>query len=239
MLILAVEDDERTASFLTRGLREEGHQVDLCETGRDAVEQGKSQPYDVVLLDWMLPDLDGLTVLRRWRQAGVTAPVIMLTARDGVDATVLALDAGADDYVEKPFSFEELLARIRAQSRRAPREGARAQSVEVGEARVDLKSRRVESAGETHELTGREFELLDFLLQNRGEVLGRGRILDRVWEMSHDPTTNSVDVYVRHLRSKLDPPDLPSTDDSVIETVRGRGYRLRPQSELAGGDDGD
>lgn len=232
MLILVVEDDTRVAQFVRRGLREEGHEVDLCENGEDAVAQGTSQPYDVLLLDWMLPDIDGLSVLRKWRGSGVTAPVIMLTARTGVDSTVLALDTGADDYVEKPFSFEELLARIRAQTRRTGGGETEAQSVEVGPSSVDLRARIVENGAETHELTGREFALLDFLLHRRGEVLGRGRILDRVWGMSHDPTTNVVDVYIRHLRSKLDPPDLEGTTESVIETVRGEGYRLRPQSEL-------
>ncbi|MFB6265443.1 MAG: response regulator transcription factor [Bradymonadaceae bacterium] len=231
MLILIVEDDERTASFLSRGLREEGHQVDVCESGRDALERGKTQPYDVILLDWMLPDLDGIAVLRRWREAGVTTPVIVLTAREGVDSTVLALDSGADDYVEKPFSFEELLARIRAQTRRAPHEGAEARSVDAGGASIDLKSRSVERGDETFALTDREFDLLDHFLQNRGEVISRSRILDRVWDVSHDTTTNSVDVYVRHLRSKLDPPDA-GTETSVIETVRGRGYRLRKQAEM-------
>ncbi len=236
MLILVVEDDTRVAQFIGRGLREEGHQVDVCETGEQAVEQGTSQPYDLLLLDWMLPDLDGLSVLRKWRNSGVTEPVIMLTARTGVESTVLALDSGADDYIEKPFSFEELLARIRAQTRRAGGADATAQSVRVGRAHVDLRKRIVENGAETHELTSREFALLDYLLQNRGEVLGRGRILDRVWGMSHDPTTNVVDVYIRHLRSKLDPPNLEDTADSVIETVRGEGYRLRLQDELEGDD---
>ena len=237
MLILGVEDDTRVGQFVRRGLREEGHEVDLCEKGGDAVEQGTTQTYDVLLLDWTLPDIDGLSVLRRWRESGVTAPVIMLTARKGVDSTVLALDTGADDYIEKPFSFEELLARIRAQTRRTGGADAEAQAVDVGPASVDLRARIVENGAETHELTGREFALLDFFLHHRGEVVGRGRILDRVWGMSHDPTTNVVDVYVRHLRSKLDPPDLEGTDGSIIETVRGEGYRLRPQSELEGEDE--
>lgn len=234
MLVLVVEDDPRVGQFLYRGLREEGHQVDLCETAEAAQDQGLAQPYDVILLDWMLPDADGLTVLRRWREAGMSSPVIMLTARTGVDATVLALDSGADDYIEKPFSFEELLARLRAQTRRTQGSGSSPHTVQVGEASVDLRSRSVSRGGEEFELTGREFALLDHFLKHRGELLGRGRILDRVWGLSHDPTTNVVDVYVRYLRNKLDADDLPDNDTSVIETVRGRGYRLRAQQEVAG-----
>lgn len=233
---MVVEDDMRVAQFVRRGLREEGHEADICEEGEQAVRQGTRQPYDVYLLDWMLPDIDGLTVLRRWREAGVTAPVIMLTARTGVDSTVLALDSGADDYVEKPFSFEELLARIRAQTRRKGGAEAEAQSIEVGSAVVNLRARVIENGPEPEELTSREFELLDYLLEHRGEVLSRGRILDRVWEMAHDPTTNVVDVYVQHLRDKLDSPEDEAPEESVIETVRGEGYRLRPQSELRDGD---
>lgn len=226
MLVLIVEDDDRVAQFLHRGLREEGHTVDRCATGEDALRQGASQPYDIVLLDWALPDMDGISVLRRWREAGVTAPVIMLTARSGVDATVLALDAGADDYIEKPFSFEELLARMRAHARRSENNGESA-SVMVGRAAVDLRRRVVLRDGVEHELTSREFDLLDLFLKNRGEVLSRSAILDRVWGMSHDPSTNVVDVYVRYLRSKLDSEGF----ESVIETVRGRGYRLKKGDE--------
>jgi DNA-binding response OmpR family regulator len=227
MLVLIVEDDDRVAQFLHRGLREEGHTVDRCATGSEALRQGPSQPYDVVLLDWALPDMDGVSVLRRWREAGVTAPVIMLTARSGVDATVLALDAGADDYIEKPFSFEELLARMRAHARRREINGE-GTTVTIGDATVDIRKRLVIRDGTEHELTTREFDLLDLFLKNRGDVLSRSTILDRVWGLSHDPTTNVVDVYVRYLRTKLDGENAQS---SVIETVRGRGYRLKREDE--------
>ncbi len=225
MLVLIVEDDDRVAQFLHRGLHEEGHTVDRCATGAEALSQGPGQPYDVVLLDWALPDMDGVSVLRRWRAAGMTAPVIMLTARSGVDATVLALDAGADDYIQKPFSFEELLARMRAHARRGEMSGE-ATSVIIGPSTVDLRRRVVSRDGVERELTAREFDLLDLFLKHRGEVLGRSTILDRVWGMSHDPSTNVVDVYVRYLRTKLD-----GEGPSVIETVRGRGYRLRRADE--------
>ena len=227
MLVLIVEDDDRVAQFLHRGLHEEGHTVDRCATGEEALRQGTRQPYDVILLDWGLPDMDGVSVLRSWRDAGVTASVIMLTARSGVDATVLALDAGADDYIEKPFSFDELLARMRAHARRNEFTGET--GLQVGPSRIDLRQRRVVREDAEYELTSREFELLDLFLKNRGEVLSRSAILDRVWGMSHDPTTNVVDVYVRHLRTKL---DADEADSSVIETARGSGYRLKNEDEL-------
>ncbi len=226
MLILVVEDESTVSQFLTRGLREEGHTVDLAETGEVALRQGTAQPYDVVLLDWALPDLDGLTILRRWRDRGMDSPVIMLTARTGVDATVLALDEGADDYIEKPFSFEELLARIRAHGRRAEKSSEGARTARIGEASVDLREREVHRDEDVFELTSREFKLLDYFLKHRGEVVSRSRILDRVWKSAHDPMTNVVDVYVRYLRDKLDAPDTPLAESS-IETIRGSGYRLR------------
>lgn len=228
MLVLIVEDDDRVAQFLHRGLREEGYTVDRCATGEEALRQAPSQPYNIILLDWALPDMDGVSVLRRWREVGVTAPVIMLTARSGVDATVLALDAGADDYIEKPFSFEELLARMRAHGRRSEL-GADGAEVTIGASKIDLRRRVVAREDFESELTSREFELLDLFLKNRGKVLSRSTMLDRVWGMSHDPTTNVVDVYIRYLRTKLDGDTSPS---SVIETVRGRGYRLKNEDEI-------
>jgi two-component system OmpR family response regulator len=232
MLILVVEDDVRVARFVVKGLREEGHQVDLCEDGEVALVQGASQPYDVILLDWMLPGRDGLSVLRHWRQSGVTAPVIMLTARIGEDPTILALNEGADDFVEKPFSFEVLLARIRAVTRRTQHEHAQGGKIALGAVQLDPHARIIERPdGTKQDLSAREFSLLDFLLKHRGEVLTRSRILDRVWGMHHDPTTNVVDVYIRYLRQKIDAEGC-SAEQSIIETVRGRGYRLRPQEDL-------
>lgn len=231
MLILVVEDDARVASFLTRGLTEEGHVADLCTRGDDAIVQALHQPYELALLDWRLPGQDGLAVLRAWRERGFDAPVIMLTARDDHDSAVLALDAGADDFVSKPFSFEELLARIRARARRQHAGGAL--SIAIGAARFSPKDRTITRAGTKHTLSPREFALLDYLLEHRGEVVTRSRILDAVWGMHHDPTTNVVDVYIRYLRQKLDG-ESSETKVSAIETIRGRGYRLRLPAESSG-----
>jgi DNA-binding response OmpR family regulator len=231
MRIFLVEDDERVVRLLERALREEGYEVDVCTRGDLALEQGLAKPYDVVLLDWNLPGADGLTVLARWREEGIAAPVIMLTARTGVDPTVSALDAGADDYIAKPFVLEELLARVRAHHRR--RRPAEEQEIDVGRARVNLRRRTVTRGGEASSLSGREFALLDLLIKHRGEALDRAAILEGAWGITEDPATNVVDVYVRYLRSKLDEPGGEERGGSVIETLRGRGYRLRRQDELA------
>jgi len=227
MLLLVVEDDPNVARFLSRGLQEEGWTVDVCARGDDAVVQGARHPYDLILLDWRLPGLDGLSVLREWRSRGLATPVIMLTARGNVESTVEALDAGADDYVSKPFRFEELLARIRARFRRST---ASTQQLHIGDAHVDLKQRKVQRGDTVENLSSREFELLDLLIRERGNVVSRSRILDTVWSVQHDITTNVVDVYIRYLRARLDGPDV-EPNQSVIETVRGQGYRLRAADE--------
>lgn len=227
MLLLVVEDDPGVSRFLVRGLQEEGWTVDLCERGDDAVVQGARHPYDIILLDWRLPGMDGVSVVRAWRARGIDTPVIMLTARSGVEATVEALDAGADDYMSKPFRFEELLARIRARFRRSAHDAA---NVTIGEVQLDMKNRKVLRGDQTETLSTREFELLDLLLRERGHVVSRSRILDTVWGLQHDTTTNVVDVYVRYVRARLDGPNVdPSA--SVIETIRGQGYRLRNEDE--------
>jgi len=227
MLLLVVEDDKNVARFLVRGLQEEGWDVDVCARGDDAVGQGLRHPYDLVLLDWRLPGLDGLSVLREWRARGVDTPIIMLTARGNTESTVEALDAGADDFISKPFRFEELLARIRARLRRSDNTHT---TVDVGEAQIDLKKRLVRRDNEEFALSNREFDLLDLLLRERGHVVQRMRILDSVWGVQHDVTTNIIDVYIRYLRAALDGPDTP-LDQSVIQTVRGQGYRLRKEDE--------
>lgn len=230
MLILVVEDDRRVADFLVRGLQEEEHTVDLCTDGASALTQALNQPYDVIIMDWNLPAGDGVSVVRKLRAAGCSTAVLMLTARSGVDGTILALDAGADDYLTKPFHFSELLARLRALERRAARSDAPVGTISIGLATVDLRARTVRhSSGPEESLSTREFALLDLLIRERGDVVTRTRILDRVWGVHYETSTNVLDVYIRYLRQKLDPPD---ADSSCIETVRGRGYRLRPQHEL-------
>lgn len=222
MLILVVEDDTSVARFIVKGLQEEGWNVDVCARGDEAITQGARHPYDLILIDWRLPGMDGVAVIREWRSKGLKTPIIMLTARSGMEATVEALDAGADDYVTKPFRFEELLARMRARFRRASSEAP----IRIGNAEVDLRQRHVIRDGHVDRLSTREFDLLDLLLKERGKVVTRSRILDQVWGLQHDITTNVIDVYIRYLRARLDGPNI-ETSASVIETVRGQGYRLR------------
>jgi len=228
MYILVVEDDASVARFLVRGLREEGYTVDLCDNGADALSQGARQSYDLYIVDWMLPDLDGVSVIRGLRERGVHRPILMLTARESTNSIVTALDAGADDYMSKPFSFEELLARMRALVRRSTKaEDVHAGRVEIGSSYLRIRERLLVTTVAEHELSNKEFSLLDLLIHHRGEVVGRTRILDRVWGLSSDPSTNVVDVYIRYLRSKLQ----EAEEINLIETVRGRGYKLISQQE--------
>lgn len=216
MRILVVEDDSKVASFVARALEEEGHQVDLAHDGVEGERQARLARYDVIVLDWMLPGMDGLSVCRALRRAGVRSPVMMLTARDEVGERVLGLDAGADDYVVKPFALEEFLARVRALGRRAS-EGAGVLAVEG--LSLDLTRRTLSvDDGPAVELTGREFGLLEYLVRNAGRAVPRTELLARVWGMTFDPGTNVIDVYVRHLREKLGP------HGRRITTVRGIGY---------------
>jgi len=219
--LLVVEDEVKMAGLLRRGLTEEGYAVDVARTGGDGLWAGTSTPYDAILLDVMLPDLDGFEVCRRLRENGSWAPVLMLTARDAVPDRVAGLDAGADDYLTKPFSFSELLARLRALLRRGPEE--RPTELRCGDLVLDPAARSVARGGTPISLTGKEFALLEFLLRHQGEALSRTRIIEHVWDFAFDSDSNVVDVYVRYLRQKI---DRPFGRDS-IETVRGVGYRLR------------
>ena len=222
MHVLVVEDDVKMASLLRRGLEHEGYAVDVVGTGEDALWAGREMDLDVVVLDAMIPAPDGFEVCRRLRESGVWTPVLLLTARDGVADRVAGLDAGADDYLVKPFAFDELFARIRALVRREP--GARPTVLEVGDLRLDPASKVVTRAGSEIELSPKEFALLELFLRHPDEVLSRTQILDHVWDFAYDGTSNVVDVYVRYLREKVDRP----FGRSSIETVRGHGYRLRP-----------
>jgi two-component system, OmpR family, response regulator len=221
MRVLVVEDEPKMATLVSRGLREEGHAADVAARGEDALWMANATPYDAIVLDVMLPGLDGFATCRQLREQGVWAPVLMLTARDAVGDRVSGLDAGADDYLLKPFSFAELLARLRALVRRAPAE--RPTLLEAGDLRLDPAARRV-WRGETElELSTKEFALLELLLRRRGEALSRGQLLDGAWELGFQSRSNLVDVYVRYLRDKIDRP----FGRHSIETVRGVGYRLR------------
>jgi two-component system, OmpR family, response regulator len=221
MRVLVVEDDARMAELLRRGLQEEGYAVDVASTGEEGVWLGTENDYDAVVLDVMLPDGDGFEVCRRLRQADRWAPVMMLTARDAVLDRVAGLDAGADDYLTKPFSFQELFARVRALVRRGV--GERPTVLEVGNLRLDPATRRVHRGDEELSLTAKEAALLEYLLRHPGEVLTRAQIIEHVWDFAYDGGSNVVDVYVRYLREKVDRP----FGHRSIETVRGAGYRLR------------
>jgi two-component system copper resistance phosphate regulon response regulator CusR len=221
MAVLIVEDERRVRSFLERGLSEEGHGVRACAAAAAAEIVLAEGGIDAVLLDWMLPDESGIDVLRRWRARGDVTPVIMLTARDALEDRVAALDAGADDYLVKPFQFEELLARLRAVLRRAS--GRASPVVACADLVLDPASHRVTRAGTVVRLTAREFALLQFLLQHAGEVVSRTRIAAAVWEHDYDTFSNVVEVYVRYLRAKIDEP----FGRPLIHTVRGAGYVLR------------
>jgi DNA-binding response OmpR family regulator len=215
--ILIAEDDKKIASFLYRAFAEEGYVVDACRSGREATEQAESIPYELLVLDWMLPDGDGLSVCRALRQAGNRVPILMLTARGEVGEKVAALDAGADDYLTKPFHLDELLARARSLLRRS---SAIADVLRCGPLTIDMRERHVHLDGTRIELTQKEFALLSLLCRNAGRVVSRSEILSQVWEMMHDPGSNVIEVNVRHLREKL------GAAATALETVRGQGYRF-------------
>jgi two-component system, OmpR family, response regulator len=221
MRILVVEDELKMASLVRRGLTEEGHAADVATTGEDALWMAEARAYDAIVLDVVLPGLSGFETCRRLRSSGVWAPVLMLTARDGVDDRVAGLDVGADDYLVKPFSFAELLARLRAVARRGGVE--RPTEVVVGDLRLDPSTRRAWRGDVEVLLSPKEFALLEAFMRRPGEVLSRLQLLEHAWDFAYDNRSNVVDVYVRYLREKIDRP----FDVSSLETVRGVGYRLR------------
>jgi len=221
MRLLVVEDEIKMAGLLVRGLCEDGHAVDVARTGDDALWMGQAVEYDAVVLDLMLPGIDGVSVCRAWRENGVWTPVLMLTARDGVEDRVAGLDAGADDYLPKPFSFAELNARLRALARRGVSE--RPAVVEVGDLRLDPATRQVWRGSVEIQLSTKEFALLDTLMRRAGLVLSRLQLLEHAWDYAYENRSNVVDVYIRYLREKVDRP----FGRKSIETVRGAGYRLR------------
>jgi DNA-binding response OmpR family regulator len=215
--ILVVEDSERIASFIVKGLQSHGYQVTHTTNGEDALKLTGAAEFDLVILDIGLPGMDGFAVLEQLRGSGNEVPVIVLTARDSVDNTVASFEGGADDYMSKPFSFEELLARVRRRIS-TPGEAVTETILSHKQISLDLRTRRVSVAGTEFDLTAREFTMLEFFLRHAGQVLSREQILSRVWGFDHDPGSNVVDVYIRYLRQKL--------GNDAVQTVRGMGYRL-------------
>ncbi|MGN6816807.1 MAG: response regulator transcription factor [Solirubrobacterales bacterium] len=219
--MLLIEDEVKMASLLCRGLSEKGLAVDVAETGEIGIAMATATPYDAIVLDVMLPGIDGFEACRQIRVQGVWSPVLMLTARDALDDRVAGLDGGADDYLTKPFSFAELLARLRALVRRS--QAGQSGFVEVGDLRLDPAARQV-WRGETEiELSAKEFTLLEIFMRNPGHVLTRAQMLEHAWEHDYEHRSNVIEVYVRYLRRKIDQP----FGVESLETVRGAGYRLR------------
>src|SRR6476619_808511 len=221
MRILLVEDEAATARFIAKGLREAKHAVDVAADGNAAASRAQENDYDAVILDVMLPGKDGLTLCRELRASGSHVPVLMLTARDAIEARVEGLDAGADDYLTKPFDFRELLARLRALTRR-DRRPLTPERLEVGPLEIDVPGRRVFRHGTEIALTTREYALLEYLARRAGDVVGRADIAEHVWDEHYDAFSNIVDVYIQRLRRKLDRAQEPS----LIRTRRGQGYQL-------------
>jgi DNA-binding response OmpR family regulator len=219
MRILLVEDEPRIRDFLERGLISAGYTVDVASEGAVAVSQTFTTDYDLIILDLMLPDMDGLEVLQRVRHRKGSPPVMILSAREGVDDRVKGLEQGADDYMVKPFAFVELLARVRALLRRGQ---PAAERVEVGELVMDFTRRRALMAGEVLDLAPKEFGILELLMRNQGKPLTRNMIVEHVWDVEYDGLTNIVDVYIRHLRTKID----EKAGVKMIHTVRGVGYMI-------------
>ncbi len=221
MRLLLVEDHIKVARFIQRGLEEEHYAVDLAGGGEDALALLRVTPYDLVILDLMLPDISGVEVCRELRHRRSTVPVLMLTARDALEDKVEGLDVGADDYLTKPFAFPEFLARVRALLRR--QEDVKTTRIEVGDLTIDTATHEVTRAGQSIELASKEYAVLEYLVRRAGQVITRTMILEAVWGYDFDPGSNVVDVYIRYLRRKLDDP----YPIKLLETIRGSGYRLR------------
>jgi two-component system OmpR family response regulator len=223
--VLLIEDDDETAEFIQRGLKEEGSLVDRAATGRDGMFLAGDGDYDVLIVDRLLPGMDGLNVVRLLRQAAVTTPVLFLSALSGLDDRIGGLDAGGDDYLVKPFAFAELLARLRALVRRPPM-AANGNLLQAADLVLDRLARRVERAGKGIELQPREFRLLEYLMEHQGEVVTRTMLLEHVWEYHFEPKTSVVETHMSRLRAKVDKP----FDAELIRTVRGAGYVLSSPS---------
>ena len=220
MRILLIEDDREAAAYLVKGLTESGHRVDLADAGRSGLERARSERFDAMIIDRMLPELDGLSIVAALRAASDQTPVLVLSALGDVEDRVVGLRAGCDDYLPKPFAFSELLARLEALTRRVSAETR----LKVADLEMDLISRCVTRAGRTIDLLPREFRLLEYLMRHEGHIVTRTMLLEKVWDHHFDPQTNVIDVHVSRLRQKID----KGFEHALVHTVRGAGYTLRP-----------
>lgn len=225
MRILLIEDETKVSNFVSRGLSTERYAVDTARDGKSGLEYSLSYQYDLIILDLMLPEMGGGDVLRHIRRKNTTVPVLVLTARDSIQDKVQIFESGADDYLTKPFAFAELLVRVKALLRRGP--VSRASSVHVDDLELDRLSQYVKRTGKRIDLTSKEYALLEYLMSNSGRVLSRTMIIEHVWDQSFDGVTNIVDVYIRHLRNKID----DGHDHKLIRTVRGVGYAIDSEAD--------
>jgi heavy metal response regulator len=226
MRILIVEDEHKISAYLKRGLEEQGYAVDTAFTGIEALDWVQAAPYDLIILDIMLPEIDGITLCRELRVRGMRMPILMLTARDAIDDRVTGLDAGADDYLIKPFAFNELLARVRALLRRN-QDAPKVTTLQVGDLVLDTLARRVSREGKRIDLTPKEYAILEFLMREKGRVLTRTQIAEHVWNYEVYNQSNIVDVYIRNLRRKVD----DGYQLKLIRTVRGVGYQISAEKD--------
>jgi len=223
MRLLVVEDEIYLLNIIKKRLVKEHYSVDACSDGEEAMEYIRMAPYDGIILDIMLPGKDGISILKEMRKEGNYTPVLLLTARDSIEDRVTGLDMGADDYLVKPFAFEELLARIRVMLRKHAEVRPQEEVFTVGDLKVNCKSHEVERAGKTIELSSKEFALLQYMVRNKGKVLSRDQIEQHIWDYDYMGSSNMVDVYIRYLRKKIDEP----FEKKLIQTVRGAGYVLK------------
>jgi DNA-binding response OmpR family regulator len=221
MRVLVVEDEKKTASFIRKALQAEGFAVDVCHRGDEALAAAANSPFDGIVLDIMVPGCDGLSVLKQLRSRKNQTPVLLLSARGGVNERIEGLNAGADDYLPKPFAIAELVARVRAMGRRGSE--SKPTLLQVADLTLDTVSHRAQRGGKSFDLTAREFRLLEFLMRSAGRICGRMSIIEKVWDYDFDPGTNLVDVYVKRLREKID----EGFESKLLHTVRGAGYVLR------------
>lgn len=223
MRILVVEDEKKVSSFIKRGLEEEKYEVEIAGDGEEGLKMAMEKPYDLIVLDWMLPKRDGLSVVKELRSRNTMTPVLMLTAKDSVDDIVAGLDSGSDDYLTKPFAFAELLARVRALMRRS--EMDRGAEIRFSDLRLDPVTHKVWRGEKEIDLTAKEYALLEYFMRNPNQVLTRTMIADHVWDYTFDSFTNIIDVYVNYLRKKID----RDSERKLIHTVRGVGYILKEE----------